>query len=157
MRTSVAAAVPLLFCLTACGPAPLAPPATPPATPASEPPATSPEPAATASPGSPGAAAPERTPGGGPLAGPGTVCGEAEAANGSPAAVAVRRGLVDCAEALRVVRAYYRPRTPKQGSAGVATVAGWECVSNTAAESMRTGRLTSCRKSGATIVADVIP
>ncbi|GAA2835261.1 hypothetical protein [Nonomuraea rubra] len=91
------------------------------------------------------------------MAGPGTVCGEAEAANGSLAAVAVRRGRADCAEAVRVLRAYYRPGTPKQGSAGVATVAGWECVSNTAAESMRTGRLTSCRKGGTTIVADVIP
>ncbi|AQZ61198.1 hypothetical protein BKM31_06610 [[Actinomadura] parvosata subsp. kistnae] len=91
------------------------------------------------------------------LAGPGTVCGEAEAANGSPAAVAVARGRADCAEALRVLRTYYRPKTAKQGSAGVATVAGWECASNSAAESMRTGRLTSCRKDGVTIVADVIP
>ncbi|MGW3350552.1 hypothetical protein ACWDA3_45230 [Nonomuraea rubra] len=147
MRISVAAAVPLLFCLAAaCGPAPLAPPATPPsASPAApERSAGTPEPA-------------ERAPDGNPMAGPGTVCGEAEAANGSLAAVAVRRGRADCAEAVRVLRAYYRPGTPKQGSAGVATVAGWECVSNTAAESMRTGRLTSCRKGGTTIVADVIP
>ncbi|SEH01888.1 hypothetical protein SAMN05444920_122139 [Nonomuraea solani] len=73
------------------------------------------------------------------------------------AAVAVHKGRADCAEALRVFRTYYRPRTPKQGSAGVATVAGWECASNSAAESMRTGRLSSCRKDGTTVVADVIP
>ncbi|GAA4949982.1 hypothetical protein HD597_002480 [Nonomuraea thailandensis] len=156
MRISVAVAVPLLLCLAACGPAPLAPPPAPPTSPAApEPSPAAPEPSA----GAPGpSAAPKRSASSGSrLAGPGTVCGEAEAANGSLAAVAVHRGRADCAQALRVLRAYYRPQTPKQGSAGVATVAGWECVSNTAAESMRTGRLTSCRKGGATIVADVIP
>ncbi|TYB70161.1 hypothetical protein FXF51_03555 [Nonomuraea sp. PA05] len=134
MRISVAAVVvPLVLCLTACGPGPLPPQAT-------TPPATTP--------------APEATPA---LAGPGTVCGEVKAADGSPAAVAVERGRAGCAEAQRVLRAYYRPRTAKQGTAGIATVAGWECASNTAAEAMRTGRLTSCRKGTATIVADVIP
>ncbi|GAA2207739.1 hypothetical protein GCM10009850_031970 [Nonomuraea monospora] len=135
MRISVAVVVPLVLCLTACGPEPLPPQATTP-------------PASTTTP------TPDPTP---TLAGPGTVCGEVEAADGSLAAVAVQRGRADCAEAQRVLRAYYRPRTAKQGTAGIATVAGWECASSTAAEAMRTGRLTSCRKGTATIVADVIP
>ncbi|MGR6917385.1 hypothetical protein ACU635_24375 [[Actinomadura] parvosata] len=137
MRVSAAVAcTSFLLLLAACGPTPLPSPAPAPSSART----VDAQPAPTPSP-----------------AGPGTVCGEAEAANGSTAAVAVARGRADCAEALRVLRTYYRPATAKQGSAGVATVAGWECASNSAAESMRTGRLTSCRKDGATIVADVIP
>ncbi|WP_206068836.1 hypothetical protein [Nonomuraea composti] len=151
VRAAVACA-PFLLLLAACGPAPLPSPA-----PAPSPARTADaEPIPTPTPTPTPTLTPTLTPTPS-LAGPGTVCGKAEAANGSPAAVAVARGRADCAEALRVLRTYYRPKTAKQGSAGVATVAGWECASNSAAESMRTGRLTSCRKDGVTIVADVIP
>ncbi|WP_157548872.1 hypothetical protein [Nonomuraea candida] len=165
MRVRAALHAPLLLLLAACAPAPPpAPPATPPA-PSTTPPAPS---ATSATPRETPASTSDATPGTSgsspsgatrPSAadGPGTVCGQVKAANGEIAAVAVDRGRADCAQAVRVLRAYYRPQTPKQGTAGIATVAGWECVSNTAARSMETGRLTSCRKGSATIVADVIP
>ncbi|MGW4476761.1 hypothetical protein ACWENQ_44505 [Nonomuraea sp. NPDC004354] len=98
---------------------------------------------------------PERGP---VLAGPGTVCGEIQPPNGGPmAAVAILEGRADCRAAVRTFRSYYRADTPKQGSAGVATVGGWRCASNSAAQANTTGRLSSCRKAAATIVADVIP
>ncbi|MEV6154428.1 hypothetical protein AB0L53_29165 [Nonomuraea sp. NPDC052129] len=92
------------------------------------------------------------------LAGPGTVCGELQPPGGGPmAAVAVSAGRADCRTALKVFRTYYRPDTPKQGSAGVATVGGWHCASNSAAQASMSGRLSSCQKAAAKIVADVIP
>ncbi|MCA2229709.1 hypothetical protein [Nonomuraea aurantiaca] len=92
------------------------------------------------------------------LAGPGTVCGELQPPAGGPmAAVAVSAGRADCRTALKVFRTYYRPGTPKQGSAGVATVGGWRCASNSAAQANISGRLSSCQKDAAKIVADVIP
>ncbi|MFI7439926.1 hypothetical protein [Nonomuraea indica] len=92
------------------------------------------------------------------LSGPRTVCGEVQPPGGGPmAAVAVHTGRADCSEAMRVFRAYYRPDTPKQGSAGVATVQGWLCASNSAAQAATTGRLSSCRKGRVRVVADVIP
>jgi hypothetical protein len=59
--------------------------------------------------------------------------------------------------ALAVFRTYYRRDTPKQGSAGVATVHGWRCASNSSAQASTTGQLSSCQNSSAKIVADVIP
>lgn len=92
------------------------------------------------------------------LSGPRTVCGEVQPPGGGPmAAVAVHTGRADCREAMRVFRAYYRPDTPKQGSAGVATVQGWLCASNSAAQAATSGRLSSCRKGRVRVVADVIP
>ncbi|WP_433510430.1 hypothetical protein ACQP2T_42105 [Nonomuraea sp. CA-143628] len=92
------------------------------------------------------------------LAGPGTVCGELQPPGGGPmAAVAVSAGRADCRTAVKVFRTYYRPDTPKQGSAGVATVGGWRCASNSAAQASMSGRLSSCQKAAARIVADVIP
>lgn len=92
------------------------------------------------------------------LAGPGTVCGEIQPPGGGPmAAVAVSAGRADCRTALGIFRTYYRPGTPKQGSAGVATVVGWRCASNSAAQASISGRLSSCRRAAAKIVADVIP
>ncbi|MEU7827436.1 hypothetical protein [Nonomuraea sp. NPDC049129] len=92
------------------------------------------------------------------LAGPGTVCGELQPPGGGPmAAVAVSAGRADCRTALKVFRTYYRPDTPKQGSAGVATVGGWRCASNSAAQASMSGRLSSCQKAAARIVADIIP
>ncbi|MFI7145245.1 hypothetical protein ACIBO2_10035 [Nonomuraea sp. NPDC050022] len=92
------------------------------------------------------------------LAGPGTVCGELQPPGGGPmAAVAVSAGRADCRTALKVFRTYYQPDTPKQGSAGVATVGGWRCASNSAAQANMSGRLSSCQKAAARIVADVIP
>ncbi|MEV0620213.1 hypothetical protein AB0I81_43310 [Nonomuraea sp. NPDC050404] len=171
MRVSVAVCVPILFCLAACGPSappsaapsaaasPAPQPTTATATATAEPPASA-EPSATVEP--PATArtlepSARESPSRPALAGPKTVCGQVKAADGSLAAVAVHRGRADCKEAVRVLRAYYRPQTAKQGTAGIATVSGWECASNTAAETMRSGRLTSCRKAGTTIVADVIP
>ena len=92
------------------------------------------------------------------LAGPGTVCGEIQPPVGGPmAAVAVAAGRADCRTALKIFRTYYRPSTPKQGSAGVATVGGWRCASNSAAQASISGRLSSCRQAAVKIVADVIP
>ncbi|MFG1959279.1 hypothetical protein [Nonomuraea sp. NPDC049028] len=92
------------------------------------------------------------------LAGPGTVCGELQPPGGGPmAAVAVSAGRADCRTALKVFRTYYRPDTPKQGSAGVATVGGWRCASNSAAQASMSGRLSSCQKAAARIVTDIIP
>ncbi|MEU7860591.1 hypothetical protein [Nonomuraea sp. NPDC049141] len=92
------------------------------------------------------------------LAGPGTVCGEIQPpGGGAMAAVAVSAGRADCRTALKIFRTYYRPDTPKQGSAGVATVGGWRCASNSAAQANISGRLSSCRQATAKIVADVIP
>lgn len=116
---------------------------------------SSPEPASSATkPASPSRkpAAPRPKP-----VGPHTVCGEVKAANGDLLAAAVQTGRTTCATVLRVLRAYYRPSTPKQGSAGVATVDGWTCASNSSAESGRTGRVSSCRNGSTTIVADIIP
>ncbi|MEV0384644.1 hypothetical protein [Nonomuraea sp. NPDC050643] len=152
MRFSVTLWAPLLLSLAACAPAPaITPTASPGTSEARTPEARTPE-ARTPEP----TARESRRPA---MAGPGTVCGEVQPQPpGAPmAVVAVHKGRADCAQALRVFRAYHRPQTPRQGTAGIATVAGWECAGNTAAESMRTGRLTSCRKDGTTIVADVIP
>ncbi|MER6950144.1 hypothetical protein ABT294_39615 [Nonomuraea sp. NPDC000554] len=92
------------------------------------------------------------------LARPGTVCGEIQPPGGGPmAAVAVAAGRIDCRTALRTFRTYYRADTPKQGSAGVATVGGWLCASNSAAQANISGRLSTCRKAATKIVADVIP
>ncbi|GAB3988221.1 hypothetical protein GCM10029978_110040 [Actinoallomurus acanthiterrae] len=73
------------------------------------------------------------------------------------AAVGVLKGRVACATAMTVFRTYYRKDTPKQGSAGVATVRGWRCASNSAAQTNITGRMSTCRTSTTTISADVIP
>ena len=89
--------------------------------------------------------------------GPRTNCGEVEAANGDLVAVGVLSGRTTCATVLAVFRAYYRPDTPKQGSAGVATVDGWRCASSSAAETGRSGRASSCVKGSTRITADVIP
>ncbi|MEU0567026.1 hypothetical protein ABZ297_16800 [Nonomuraea sp. NPDC005983] len=92
------------------------------------------------------------------LARPGTVCGEIQPPGSGPmAAVAVAAGRIDCRTALRTFRTYYRADTPKQGSAGVATVGGWLCASNSAAQANISGRLSTCRKAATKIVADVIP
>jgi hypothetical protein len=45
----------------------------------------------------------------------------------------------------------------KQGSVGVAAVGGWRCASNSAAQASISGRISSCQKAAAKIVADVIP
>ncbi|MGK5557187.1 hypothetical protein ACSNOI_36815, partial [Actinomadura kijaniata] len=91
------------------------------------------------------------------LSGPRTGCGEVKPPNGDILAVAIFKGRAECATALRVFRTYYRGDTPKQGSGGLATVEGWTCISNTAAAATASGRVSSCRKGGVTIVADVIP
>ncbi|WP_433179966.1 hypothetical protein [Actinoallomurus sp. CA-150999] len=92
------------------------------------------------------------------LAGPRTNCGTVQPpGNGPTAAVGVLKGRVACATAVAVFRTYYRRDTPKQGSAGVATVRGWLCASNSAAQASITGRMSTCRTSTTTISADVIP
>ncbi|MEV0402958.1 hypothetical protein [Actinoallomurus sp. NPDC050550] len=92
------------------------------------------------------------------LAGPRTNCGTVQPpGNGPTAAVGVLKGRVACATAMAVFRTYYRRDTPKQGSAGVATVRGWLCASNSAAQTNITGRMSTCRTSTTTISADVIP
>ncbi|NUW41004.1 hypothetical protein [Nonomuraea rhodomycinica] len=143
----------VLLCLTGCAnrPEPQAAPSSP----------------ATSAPSAPAASAPAASPAGPPtrrpsprpsLAGPGTVCGEIQPPGDGPmAAVAISAGRAACGEALRTFRTYYRSQTPKQGSAGVATVGGWLCASNSAAQANVSGRLSTCRKGTARIVADVIP
>ncbi|MEV4110260.1 hypothetical protein [Nonomuraea sp. NPDC049695] len=145
----------LLLSLAACGGGPepqTAPssPATPPP-PASGTPVPDSEDAETKAP----TPAPSRRPA---LARPGTVCGEIQPSSDGPiAAVAVAAGRVDCGTALRTFRTYYRRDTPKQGSAGVATVGGWRCASNSAAQANISGRLSTCQKAATKIVADVVP
>ncbi|MGI5170253.1 hypothetical protein ACQEU3_38455 [Spirillospora sp. CA-253888] len=125
--------------------------------PAAEPPAPAP---ASSAPAAAPASTPTRTP---PprkpvLAGPRTNCGEIQPPGGGPmAVVAVWKGRANCAQAVQIFRTYYRKDTPKQGTAGIATVNGWRCASNTAAQATTTGRLSSCRDGTATIVADIIP
>ncbi|WP_433443325.1 hypothetical protein [Nonomuraea sp. CA-141351] len=155
MRPLVTACVSvLLLSLTACGGGPE--PRT-----AQSSPATSPPPASgTPVPKAPETRIPEtKAPTPRPaLARPGTVCGEIQPPGGGPmAAVAVAAGRADCGAALRTFRTYYRSETPKQGSAGVATVGGWRCASNSAAQANTSGRLSTCQKATAKIVADVIP
>ncbi|MFG2087812.1 MULTISPECIES: hypothetical protein [unclassified Spirillospora] len=89
--------------------------------------------------------------------GPRTHCGEVKAANGELLAAGVLSGRTTCATVLTVFRAYFAPGTAKQGSAGVATVSGWRCASNSAAQSSASGRASTCRKGSTTITADVIP
>jgi hypothetical protein len=116
--------------------------------------AAPPRPSATASP----TQAPPHTARSPRLAGPGTKCGEVRPLGGGPAAaVGVLKGHVACSAAMAVFRTYYRRDTPKQGSAGVATVGGWRCASNSAAQANLTGRLSTCRRSATEITADVIP
>ncbi|MEV5704513.1 hypothetical protein [Actinoallomurus sp. NPDC052274] len=92
------------------------------------------------------------------LAGPGRTCGVVQPpGNGPAAAIGVLKGHVDCSTAVAIFRTYYRTDTPKQGSAGVATVHGWRCASNSAAQTNLTGRMSTCRTSTITIAADVIP
>ncbi|MFI6732370.1 hypothetical protein ACIBI9_05490 [Nonomuraea sp. NPDC050451] len=161
MRPLVTACVSaLLLSLTACGGGPE--PLTAPSSPATSPPPASGRPvpeskAPETQPSETEASTPRpsRRPA---LARPGTVCGEIQPAGGGPmAAVAVAEGRADCGTALRTFRTYYRRDTPKQGSAGVATVGGWLCTSNSAAQANISGRLSTCRKAATKIVADVIP
>ncbi|TDE20414.1 hypothetical protein [Actinomadura sp. 6K520] len=91
------------------------------------------------------------------LVGPRTNCGEVKAVNGEIFAVGVLSGRTTCATVLTVFRSYFAPGTPRQGSAGVATVNGWRCASNSAAQASASGRLSTCRKASTTITADVIP
>jgi hypothetical protein len=92
------------------------------------------------------------------LSGPGTICGHIQPpGNGPTAVVAITKGRMECAKATRVFRTYYRADTPKEGTAGIATVEGWRCISNTSAQANTTGRLSSCRSGATIIVADVIP
>ncbi|MEV1173522.1 hypothetical protein [Nonomuraea sp. NPDC049784] len=126
-------------------------PQTAPSSPATSPPPESKAPETQ----TPGTKAPTPRPA---LARPGTVCGEIQPPGGGPmAAVAVAADRADCGAALRTFRTYYRRDTPKQGSAGVATVGGWRCASNSAAQANISGRLSTCQKAAAKIVADVIP
>ncbi|WP_190867564.1 hypothetical protein [Actinomadura sp. RB99] len=159
----------LLLTLTACegkapshtAPAPSAHPASASAVPATSPASTAPpassssEPAGSAT--RPAAPHPKPASPSPKPVGPHTVCGEVKAANGELLAAAVQTGRTTCATVLRVLRAYYRPSTPKQGPADVATVDGWKCASNSSTESARTGRAASCRNGPTTIVADIIP
>ncbi|MFI6517749.1 hypothetical protein ACIBF1_19485 [Spirillospora sp. NPDC050679] len=163
MRTrSLALVVPaLILAAGACGqerePAAGSPPAAPtaPATSAAPVPAPSTPAAAPTPTRSRVKAVPSRKPA---LAGPRTVCGEIQPPGGGPmAVVAVHKGRADCVGAVQTFRTYYRKSTPKQGTAGIATVGGWHCASNTVAQAATTGRLASCRNGTATIVADVIP
>ncbi|TDB88431.1 hypothetical protein [Actinomadura sp. 7K534] len=80
-----------------------------------------------------------------------------KAVNGEILAVGVLSGRTTCATVLTVFRGYFAPGTPKQGSAGLATVNGWRCVSSSAAQSSASGRVSTCRKASTTITADVIP
>ncbi|MFI7644135.1 hypothetical protein [Nonomuraea sp. NPDC049400] len=161
VRPRVTACVPvLLLSLTACGgglelqTAPSSPATSPP--PASGTPVPESKAAETQAPET---KAPTPRPSRKPeLARPGTVCGEIQPPGGGPmAAVAVAAGRADCGTALRTFRTYYRRDTPKQGSAGVATVDGWRCASNSAAQANISGRLSTCQKAATKIVADVIP
>ncbi|MQY04848.1 hypothetical protein [Actinomadura macrotermitis] len=169
MRTrSLALVVPaLVLAMGACGqepaPGPLAAttaPTTAPGTPTAAPAPTSAEPRAKATPARTKAPsrrpAPTRKPA---LAGPGTNCGfiQPPPKSGPMAVVAVWKGRANCAKAVQIFRTYYRTSTPKQGSAGVATVSGWLCISNTLAETTTSGRFSTCRKGTAEIVADVLP
>jgi hypothetical protein len=153
----------VLLALNACrdgsepGAAPKASPSSSMASPTPSPTATTPTPTATHAkshrPASPSHSAHTPT-----LAGPRTNCGAIQPpGNGPMAAVGVLRGRVACTTAMAVFRTYYRKDTPKQGSAGVATVRGWRCASNSAAQTNITGRMSTCRTSTTTISADVIP
>ncbi|WP_067474314.1 hypothetical protein [Actinomadura hibisca] len=165
MRTrSLALVVPaLILAASACAQEPAAAPKPSPTTAAPSTPVPAPStPSAAPTPAKPRAkkttvkATPPRKP---VLSGPHTNCGEIQPppSNGPMAVVAVWKGRANCAQAIQVFQTYYRKSTPKQGSAGIATVNGWLCASNSAAEASTTGRLTSCRKGTATIVADIIP
>ncbi|GAA2454654.1 hypothetical protein GCM10010191_87030 [Actinomadura vinacea] len=140
----------LLLALSACQEKE-SPKAAPSSAPATTAPAASPS-ATGESAGTPKPSAPQPK-----LVGPRTGCGEVKAANGELVAVAVSSGRTTCATVQSVFRTYYRPGTPKQGSAGVASVRGWRCTSNTAAAASTTGRFSTCRKGPIAIVADVIP
>ncbi|MEU6714544.1 hypothetical protein ABZ897_24010 [Nonomuraea sp. NPDC046802] len=163
MRFRVAACVlSLLFSSAACGGG-LVSAASPPPTPAasSQEPSDAPAPVSPSQEPSdpPASASPSSSPSKpAAQAGPRTVCGEVQPLNDGPlAVVAVGAGRVDCKEAMSVFRAYYRSDTPKQGSAGIATVKGWRCAGNSAAQASTTGRLSTCSKESVKIVADVIP
>jgi hypothetical protein len=69
----------------------------------------------------------------------------------------VLKGQVARSTASAVFRTYYRSETPKQGSAGVATVRGRLCASDSAAQTDLTGRAPTRRRSGTEITVDVIP
>ncbi|GAA2899630.1 hypothetical protein GCM10010517_65160 [Streptosporangium fragile] len=91
------------------------------------------------------------------LAKAGAVCGKLRLPqSGTKASIKVVTGRVTCATALRVFRVYYRPDTPKQGSGGAAVVAGWYCSSASAAEASASGRLSTCKKGAARIVANAV-
>ncbi|WP_345438932.1 hypothetical protein [Actinoallomurus vinaceus] len=152
-----------LLALNACrdgsepGAASKAAPSSSAASPSASPTATTPTPALTHA-KSHRPATPSRSAHTPALAGPGKNCGTIQPpGNGPTAVVGVLKGRVACATAMAVFRTYYRTDTPKQGSAGVATVRGWLCASNSAAQTNITGRMSTCRTSTTTVSADVIP
>ncbi|GAB3127120.1 hypothetical protein GCM10027289_04180 [Tsukamurella serpentis] len=61
-----------------------------------------------------------------PRAAAGTVCGSVSAASGG-AAVVIREGRANCAEALRVARAYSAAAVNADGQAVTVETSGWRC------------------------------
>ena len=72
-------------------------------------------------------------------------CGTVRTVNGSPVEVVPSAESVPCAEAIRVLQAYYdRVWTQGQGSGGFLTVGRWECSTNSPATEEEIGRVTTC-------------
>ncbi|MER5452661.1 hypothetical protein ABT065_44805 [Streptomyces sp. NPDC002764] len=78
--------------------------------------------------------------------GPQTDCGSTQAGSKDGAfSVVITSGHVNCADALRILKDYAKARG-KQGSGGLATVDGWSCAHNSAAQLAQTGVNIDCQR-----------
>lgn len=87
-------------------------------------------------------------------------CGTTKTAVNVPVTIEVRRGKVDCGEAMSVERKYTAAiasgKEPGNGGGGPVRVDGWTCRGFATPEVLRTGNASKCEKGTAEILA-VLP
>jgi hypothetical protein len=87
-------------------------------------------------------------------------CGTTKTAANVPVTIEIRKGEVDCAEAMSVERKYATAiesgKEPGNGGGGPVKVDGWTCRGFTTPVVLRTGNASKCQKGTAEILA-VLP
>jgi hypothetical protein len=91
---------------------------------------------------------------------PPPACGSVKTHANVPVQIEVAKGKVACADAMAVERSYTaaiaQGRAPGNG-AGPVQVSGWTCQAYTTPQSLKTGDLSACHRSGAEILAVLPP
>jgi hypothetical protein len=91
---------------------------------------------------------------------PAVSCGSTKTPANVPVKIEVAKGKVACPDAMAVERAYTtavaQGRAPGNGR-GPVQVSGWRCQAFTTPVSLKTGDLSACHRSGAEILAVLLP